>query len=213
MIKNNITKHLKQYIKYDNIISIFILIIMYFYIVCYRNRDLVYIKSTLNNKKYLCRNLADSHIAVNLLSEVDRRINGLKIYLTKTYKNKKLNHRIKRFHSEMITEASSDNKRTSYLINKKELVLCLRDKTTNELYNINTIMFVTLHEFGHLISKGIGHDAEFWSNFKFLLQNAIRISIYNPLDYSKHMVKYCSIIISSSPLYNDTIKATDWNIN
>ena len=31
---------------------------------------------------------------------------------------------------------------------------------------------------------------EFWDNFKFILQNAVKIKIYNPVDYKKENQNY-----------------------
>ena len=39
-------------------------------------------------------------------------------------------------------------------------------------------MFVAIHELAHIASETIGHNDEFWNNFKFLLDNAVEIKIY-----------------------------------
>ena len=38
-----------------------------------------------------------------------------------------------------------------------------------------------------------------WENKKDLLEEAEKISIYIPTDYSKHPVTYCGMVINSSP--------------
>ena len=61
-------------------------------------------------------------------------------------------------------------------------------------------MFVALHELGHLMTKSIGHTEEFWKNFKFLLQEAIKIGIYTKDDFNKNPVEYCGTNITDTPL-------------
>ncbi|HAF76958.1 MAG TPA: hypothetical protein DCG42_06505 [Maribacter sp.] len=63
-------------------------------------------------------------------------------------------------------------------------------------------MFVALHELAHIASKSIGHTKEFWDNFKFILQNAVKIKIYNPVDYKKENKNYCGMKITDNPLYD-----------
>ena len=67
-----------------------------------------------------------------------------------------------------------------------------RKRNNDTLIDDNTLMFVALHELSyHVATKSIGHTDEFWSNFKFLLQNAKEIDIYKPVDYKKTPERYC----------------------
>jgi hypothetical protein len=97
------------------------------------------------------------------------------------------------------------NTDTSYTINKGEIfALCLRyvdDK--DKFHNFNTIMFVAIHELAHLFTESYGHEVEFWKNFKFLLIESVEIGIYNPVDYSKKNVNYCSVNITYNPYYDE----------
>ena len=63
-------------------------------------------------------------------------------------------------------------------------------------------MFVALHELAHIATKSVGHTTEFWQNFKFLIENAKNINIYNPVDYKKSPKEYCGMTISDSPYYD-----------
>ena len=75
-------------------------------------------------------------------------------------------------------------------------------KLANELIDENTLTFVALHELAHIMSKTIGHNTEFWNNFKFLLEHAVKIGIYDPIDYKKKPKKYCGMTISDNPYYD-----------
>ena len=72
-----------------------------------------------------------------------------------------------------VSESSPGNAYTSYSINKGEkIVFCLRQKSgpnKDELVDLNTMMFVAIHEMGHLMSESVGHTQEFWKNMKYLI--------------------------------------------
>ena len=63
-------------------------------------------------------------------------------------------------------------------------------------------MFVAIHELSHTMTKSIGHRSEFWSNFKFMLENAKEAGLHEPIDYSKTPKEYCSMKITDNPYYS-----------
>ena len=63
-------------------------------------------------------------------------------------------------------------------------------------------MFVAIHEMGHVITKTIGHGPDFWNNFGWLLQEAERIGIYTPQNFTAHPVSYCGMKITDQPKYD-----------
>lgn len=114
---------------------------------------------------------------------------------------------VERFNPNSIMENSVTSGDTSYSENKGEkIVLCLRDKTTPPDYplvDFNTVMFVTLHEMAHLMTPGLDahtHTREFWANFRRLLEDASKIGVYTPVNYSRNPVPYCGMMITDSPL-------------
>ena len=191
-------------------VVIFLVIILFFFIKK-QKRGLGFVQSNIDGNYYLCRLRNDSIRAANTFAEINRRLLSLKEYLI-NYKNQKLNQKLNKYNSSAISEAGAENKNTSYLINKgQSLVLCIRDKSNEyNLLDINTIMFVALHEFAHLITTSIGHTQEFWSNFKFILQNATEIGIYKEVNYEIENKPYCGIKITNSPLYSNDIQAAHW---
>ena len=66
----------------------------------------------------------------------------------------------------------------------------------SELYDINTMMYVAVHELAHVVSESIGHTVEFKLNFADLLKKAIEIGVYEYVDYSKKPIDYCGIPLS-----------------
>jgi len=71
---------------------------------------------------------------------------------------------------------------SAYTENKEVITLCLADPETNHYYDINTIMYVSLHELAHVITpEGYAeHGPEFKQNFSNLLRKATEEGIYNP---------------------------------
>jgi hypothetical protein len=96
------------------------------------------------------------------------------------------------------------SKDTSYSENKgQKIVVCLRDKKNPPKYPLideNTIMFVMLHEMAHLMTETIGHTQEFWANFKRILQDAVQVGIYTPVNYAQRPTPYCGMTITDSPI-------------
>ena len=69
---------------------------------------------------------------------------------------------------------------SAYTENKEIITLCLKDPDTKKYYDMNTIMYVALHELAHVNSKTHGHNSEFKKNFAILLRDASRKKIYDP---------------------------------
>jgi hypothetical protein len=164
--------------------------------------DLTYVESKVSGKKYLCRNVKDKQKAADTLGEVHLRLQKLTDHLKSQKQSKGIKNIITRFNPENISESAGGSKYTSYSVNKGEkIVFCIRTKDPQEkLIDINTIMFVAIHELAHLMSDTIGHTSEFWTNMKFLLKHGIDIGVYKYQDYRSNPKPYCGITITDTPL-------------
>lgn len=69
---------------------------------------------------------------------------------------------------------------SAYTENKEVITLCLEDQEKKKEYDINTIMYVALHELAHVISTSTGHGAEFKKNFAMLLKKGAELQFYDP---------------------------------
>jgi hypothetical protein len=91
---------------------------------------------------------------------------------------------------------------TSYVLNKGDLIkLCLRDKKTGDFHDMNTLIFVNLHELSHLLDREYGHNKSFWRGFQTVLNEAVELGIYRPVDYNKNPAIYCGLQIHSNPFF------------
>ena len=160
------------------------------------------IKSTYDLREYYVQDKDDAQEAANLIAQIREKNLTLIEHLKKSYPNDERTKRLsKNYRENSLKEGVDDPRYTSYSVNKgEEIVLCIRNKDI--LMDLNTMMFVVLHELSHLASESIGHTDEFWSNFKFLLGEAIKLGLYKPIDYKKSPKRYCGIKIKDSPYYD-----------
>ena len=183
------------------IILIAIVILSYFIIKIYNERDLMEITSSVDNEKYTVQIKDDSKEAADLIAKIKSRLNTLMEHLKNSYgeSDERVERLISNYRPDKMREGVDTPGYTSYSINKGEqIILCLRNQ--DELVDINTMMFVVLHEMGHLASESIGHTEEFWDNFKWLLEESINIGIYVKQDFETKSVEYCGMNITSTPL-------------
>jgi uncharacterized protein (UPF0333 family) len=186
----------------EGLVILFAIIIGSYYIInMYNEKDLVQVTSSVDNEKYTVQIKDDSKEAADLIANIKKRLITLLDHMERTFgtddervANLKMN-----FRPDRLKEGVTTPGYTSYSINKGEqIVLCLRND--DKLVDINTMMFVVLHEFAHLASVSIGHTQEFWDNFRWILEEAINIGIYVKQDFDKKSVEYCGMDITSSPL-------------
>ena len=52
------------------------------------------------------------------------------------------------------------------------------------------------------MTVSVGHEPEFWKNFKFLLELAKEANIHQPYDYKKNPIEYCGMMITDNPYYD-----------
>ncbi len=92
-------------------------------------------------------------------------------------------------------------KYTSYVAEKgKKIRLCLRKPENRRVFHdMNTLRFVALHELTHMMIRDYGHEADFWSAFRWLLLQASSIGEIRLVDYEKKFQPYCGIMIESDP--------------
>lgn len=106
---------------------------------------------------------------------------------------------------DAVSEGGDQKGYTSFSVNKGErIVICVRNSDPKRSFvALNTVMYVAIHELGHLMTQDVGHTPRFWHNFKELLQQAIAIGIYTAVDYAATPQPYCGITISSSVVVKD----------
>ncbi len=197
-------------IKRENILGYVILSLVFLIIAkSYYDMDYFQLKcivSDVNGSKYCVRERDNIEKASDLLATTTEKLKQLVSHLSEKYPEQDNVQRIVRnFRPNQIKEILPTSEYTAYSENKGEkIAFCLSKvdkKDVNNLIDENTLMFVALHEMSHLASKSIGHNDEFWSNFKFLLKESHAIQIYTPVDYKQHSQDYCGMTIKDNPYF------------
>lgn len=184
---------------------IFTLIITFYIYYQSTYGSLTYVTSKIDNNKYLVRNENNKQESADKLAKLNSKIVYFINQLLSKYKSTDKYDSILRiknkYNPNNISETLKNSNHTSYSVNKGEkIVLCIRQKEDDKYVDDNTMMFVIIHELGHIMSKSIGHTDEFWDNFKFLLQEAEKMNIYQKKNYNKKPQRYCGMDITDNPM-------------
>jgi hypothetical protein len=164
------------------------------------------IVSTVDGNKYCVRERTNLHKAADLLADVTEKCKKLVAYMgDKHPENTNVQRLINNYNPKKVMETLPTSEYTAYSENKGEkLAFCLnKEKHDNDnLIDTHTLMFVSIHELSHVMTKSIGHKSDFWKNFKFLLENAKDAGIHDPADYKKKPREYCGMKIHDNPYYD-----------
>jgi len=191
---------------YGYILIIFVILVFF---KIYSESDVFNLKCIISNvdgKKYCVRDRSKLLKAADLLAKVTDKLKRLVFYLKNNFEDRKnVKRLVEKFNPQTIKETLPTSEFTAYSENKGEkMAFCLnKNKNNNEnLIDENTLTFVAIHELGHIMTESIGHNEEFWNNFKFLLDNAVKINLYTPIDYKKNRQPYCGMDINDNPYYD-----------
>jgi hypothetical protein len=194
--------------KHSIFFYIFIAVILLFCLRIYYDSDAFNLKCIIASKDgntYCVREREKLELAANLLAEVTQKMKDMVAYMKQTHPEDPRTIRlVEGFNPQKISETLPTSELTAYSENKGEkLAFCLNTtKEGNKLIDLNTLTFVALHELSHIMTESVGHNQEFWQNFKFLLENAKAGGIYDPVDYKKKPKEYCGMKINDNPYYD-----------
>jgi hypothetical protein len=174
----------------------------------YQDSDTFNLKCIISNvdgNKYCVRERSKLQMAADKLAHVTQKLKKVVKHLGDKYPNNDSVKRLtKGFNPKKVIETLPTSEYTAYSENKGEkLAFCLdSQKGGGNLIDENTLTFVALHEISHIATKSVGHTDEFWTNFKFILEEAESIGIYHPEDYKKKPKDYCGMKITDNPYYD-----------
>ena len=163
------------------------------------------IVSDVDGEQYCVRERSKLQLAADLLAKTTQKMKSLVKYMNKEYSDREnVKRPVKGFQPKKIVEILPTSKFTAYSENKgQKLAFCVtKTKLGDQLIDENTLMFVAIHEMSHIATKSVGHTKEFWGNFKFLLQNAVKMGIYKPKNYKKKNMLYCGMKITDNRYYD-----------
>ncbi len=195
--------NIMEFIKY-----ILVLIVLFLAIKMYKDSDIFQLKcvvSTVDGEKYCVRDTHKIQESADLLANTTQKCKDLVDYLDEKYPGDEDVKRLKDgFRPNKIMETLPNSEYTAYSENKGEkIAFCLNtEKDNGHLIDQNTLLFVAIHELSHIMTVSVGHNDEFWKNFKFLLENAKEAKIYEPVNYKKTPQRYCGMTITDSPYFD-----------
>lgn len=189
----------------ESLLLIFVIIFIYLFIHL-NSKNVIYIESLNDGKKYMVYNDEKKHDSVELLADLVNRLYKIRNIL---YKKREEYPEFKEYiellyinlHPErtQIYENDINSKYTSYSVNKgEEIVFCLRSKETKQLHSIDLMMYVALHEISHLACPEIGHTPLFKKIFAFIVNRAIELNLYNKINFDSNPEEYCGMQLTSS---------------
>lgn len=195
----------------ENILTyIFIIFVVIISVKIYMDSDAYNLRcviSSVDGNRYCVRDRDKVDVAADHLARATRNMNSLVKHCHQKYSDR---DNIKRlyegYNPQKIYEILPTSQYTAYSENKGEkLAFCIETEKENgrgELIDMNTLTYVAIHELSHIATASVGHNDEFWANFKFLLQEAEKIGIYDPVDYKKKPTRYCGMEIVDNPYYD-----------
>jgi hypothetical protein len=194
-----------------------------------RNTEVILVTSNVDGREYLVQNKQDKQQAADMLAQVRQRMIKLVEFLKQQYLSgaggaggetqtgggrddpdvrqfgsyvERTKRLVRRFNPDKISEGNEDVRYTTYTLNKGEkIVFCLRARGEGDhVHDLAMMTFVAIHEMGHVASITEHHTPEFNSNFKWLLDNAVKCGVYSYEDFRSRPRNYCGIAVTDSPL-------------
>lgn len=184
------------------IIVVCIVLIVLFAVYFWINIKGITIKSNVDQKEYFVRNvsLEYNQKAADTLANINKNIGVLLEFLKKRNNGiyqKNIDLLLTRFNKETLMENILQIDTTFTIDKGLRIEMCLSD-SNNNIYDINTLMFVILHELGHCASITYDHTPEFYRNFAYITKQAVNAGVYKYIDYNKSPLEYCGIKINNS---------------
>ena len=162
--------------------------------------------SDVDGNKYCVRERSKLTLAADRLARSNQNMKTIVNHCGKKYPDREnVKRLVKGYNPQRIYETLPTSKYTAYSENKGEkLAFCLDTERSGggHLIDDNTLTFVATHELAHVATESIGHTDEFWRNFKFLLEEAVELGVYKPINYKKSPQRYCGTDIVDNPYYD-----------
>jgi hypothetical protein len=157
------------------------------------------VRAKADGRRYVVRNLSDKQEAAERLARLNARLQKLVDHMVAKFPSDADVARLRgNYNPDALSEGGTEVGYTSYSVNKGEkVVMCLRQRD-DSFVSENVLVYVAVHELGHLMTDEVGHTDTFWDNFKRLAAEAIAIGIYSRVDFDAESQPYCGISISSS---------------
>jgi WLM domain len=192
----------------EELLFLVLAILVIWYVAMSLEFPVMMVRSSIDNREYRVKEkYGNSQEAANILAKLNAVNHAVINHMIKKYAKTSLANKVKfmadNYNGDVLQEHTPrTTTNTSYVLGKgEEIKMCLRDKETGKFFDMNTLVFVDLHELSHLFDYDYGHEKQFWEGFKVILGEAVELGLYDPIDYSKHATKYCGMTITDNPYF------------
>jgi hypothetical protein len=152
--------------------------------------------SKLNGNAYYVKNLPDADQAADHLARLDTMVKNL--IDNADPKDPRIQN-IKSRWSGTLSETPSNADNVAYSLGKNSIFICVREKN-GALTDVNTSMFVLIHELAHVSTDSYGHTPEFWKNMKYLLEVAEELGNYTYVNHDETVESLCGRVLGTNPI-------------
>ena len=132
-----------------------------------RPGDVTWVRSSLTGKDYSVKKAPDAQAMADRLAELEHRLRRLLDGGAALVPGDPRLDAIRRRWDGTLSEVRAEGE-VAFSIDKSSISVCLRD-SRGAIEDLNTSMFVLLHELAHVATPDYGHSPQFWANMQFLL--------------------------------------------
>ena len=169
------------------------------FILLVRRDSMMWRLSKINGKSYYVKNMKDAGEAADHLARLDTLVTTFLDAAQKVDPKDERLQRIREKWSGTLSEIPPHADNVAYSLGKNSIYICVREKD-GSLADINTSMFVLLHELAHVATVSIGHTKEFWRNMQYLLELAEETGVYTYVDHDEKYESLCGRVLGTNPL-------------
>lgn len=178
---------------------VFLIVVCLALVLLVRRDSMVWRVSKTNGKAYYVKNRKDATEAADHLAQLDTLIATFLDAAKKHEPNDPRFERIRERWSGTLSETPPHADNVAYSLGKNSIYICVREKD-GKLTDINTSMFVLLHELAHVATVSVGHTKEFWKNMKYLLEVAEATGVYKYVDHDETTESLCGRVLGTNPI-------------
>lgn len=166
----------------------------------WRRRGMVYVTSHINGKRYLVKNRPLKDRVADTLAEMELRVRRFLVAAEKLYPDDVRIRNIRRRWNGTLSETPDNARDIAYSVGKDAVFVCVRTPDGQGVEDMNTCMFVLLHELAHVATSDWGHPPVFWTNMRWLLEVAETTGHYVYQDFEASRTTYCGRRLGGNPL-------------
>lgn len=159
---------------------------------------MTHVRSSLTGKDYAVKKAPDAQAMADRLAELEHRLRRLLDGGEALAPGDPRLDAVRRRWDGTLSEVQARDE-VAFSIDKSSIHVCLRD-AAGAIEDLNTSMFVLLHELAHVATADYGHSPQFWTNMQFLLELAEALGLYAYENYDTTATTFCGHPVGASPL-------------